>query len=243
MAPPNRDLCFTVDVEPDCPPYLWTWRGITEGMPKLLALLDDLGAKATFFTTGATAERFPDMVGDLVARGHELACHGYSHVNFKLMPDDMALGEITRTNAILRAYGDVTSFRAPYLSMPERHMPMLADQGFIIDASRGAYKWNAPRSTDPRAPLRLEASATSSVLRLPRIWRNPRFSMLSGPVTLFVHPWEFVDLTQSGIRYDCRFRTGDAALSRLRTALEWFIARGYRFRLVRDMADVLAASA
>ena len=32
-------VSFTVDLEPDCPPYLWTWRGVEEGMPRLLAML------------------------------------------------------------------------------------------------------------------------------------------------------------------------------------------------------------
>ena len=33
------DLCITVDLEHDCPPFLTTYRGVTEGMPRLLDLL------------------------------------------------------------------------------------------------------------------------------------------------------------------------------------------------------------
>ena len=43
---------------------------------------------------------------------------------------------------------------------------------------------------------------------------------LSDPVVLFVHPWEFVDLTRERLRYDCRFRTGDVALRCLREVID-----------------------
>ena len=43
------DVLLTVDVEPDCPPYLTGWRGVEEGLPRLLALLADEGVTATFF--------------------------------------------------------------------------------------------------------------------------------------------------------------------------------------------------
>jgi len=212
-------------------------------MPRLLALLAELGVPGTFFTTGASAETHPGVVDAILQGKHELACHAYSHRNLCKMGADEVEDEIGRANLILRRWAPITSFRAPYLSFPENLVPRLSAHGFDIDSSRGAYKWNAPRNTDPAAPLRLEASVTSSVLRIPRVVRNPWFARLTGPVTLFVHPWEFVDLTQTGIRYDCRFRTGDAALSRLRMTLEWFLQRGYRPRLVREMAPALRATA
>lgn len=230
-----RPIAFmTVDAEPDCPPFLWTWRGMEEGLPRLMALLAQEGVPATFFTTGASAEAYPQAIEGLVGAGHELACHGYSHRSFRQMDRVAAQDEIARTNTILRRYAPVTSFRAPYLQFPEAYVPILADEGFTVDSSRGAYKRNEPRCDRPGMPFRLEASVTSSVLRIPRMVRNPWFAALSGPVTLFVHPWEFVDLTRTGIRYDCRFRTGQPALDRLQSALRWFKARNYDFRLVRE---------
>jgi peptidoglycan-N-acetylglucosamine deacetylase len=237
----NRPIVFmTVDAEPDCPPFLWTWRGIDEGMPRLLDLLAEEGVPATFFTTGGTAAERPGIVTAIVAGGHELACHGYSHTNFRQMDEATARDEISRTNALLRSHAPVTSFRAPYLSFPEAFVPILADAGFSVDSSRGAYKRNEPRHTAPGMPYRLDASVTSSVLRIPHLIRDPWFAMLKSPVTLFVHPWEFVDLTQTGIRYDCRFRTGQPALDRLKSTLRWFKARDFDFRLVREAPSLVA---
>ena len=112
------DVYLTVDVEPDCPPYLWTWRGIEEGMPKLLDLLGQEAVPATLFVTGATAERYPATVERMVRDGHEIGCHGYSHDSFAEFDEARARDEIEGTNRILRRFAPVTSFRAPYLKFP-----------------------------------------------------------------------------------------------------------------------------
>lgn len=242
-AAPTRIVYLTVDAEPDCPPYLWTWRGIEEGMPRLLDLFDEEGVRATFFTTGATADEHPGCVEALVAKGHELACHGYSHTSFGEMDEKTAREEIGRTNAILRRFAPVSSFRAPYLTFPERFVKILADEGISVDSSRAAYKIKEVAAEVDGGPIRLAASVTSSVLRLPDIVRLPWFRLLKSPVTLFVHPWEFIDLTGTRLRYDCRFRTGQPALDSLRSAIRHFSSRGFEFRLVRDhaAADLPAA--
>jgi peptidoglycan/xylan/chitin deacetylase (PgdA/CDA1 family) len=49
------------------------------GVPRLLALLDDFGIKATFFVPGLTADRYPQTVEQIAAAGHEIGHHSYSH--------------------------------------------------------------------------------------------------------------------------------------------------------------------
>jgi peptidoglycan/xylan/chitin deacetylase (PgdA/CDA1 family) len=54
MASVTRDelvVAFTVDLEPDCPPFLQGYRGMEQGAPALLDLLDAECVPATFFTT------------------------------------------------------------------------------------------------------------------------------------------------------------------------------------------------
>jgi peptidoglycan-N-acetylglucosamine deacetylase len=227
---------LSVDVECDCPPYLDTWRGVDEGIPRLLELFADEGVSATFFTTGEAAEKFPARIAALVAAGHELGSHGLSHRSFRDMSEAEAEHEIVASAAILRRFAPVTSFRAPYLSFPEAFVPLLPRSGFTVDASRAAYKRQEAPHAGADAPARLATSVTSSVLRLPHVVRNPWFSLLTSPVSLFVHPWEFVDFRRSSLRLDCRFRTGDAAIEALRSTIRWFAARDGEFRLVRDHA-------
>jgi peptidoglycan-N-acetylglucosamine deacetylase len=66
--------------------------------------------------------------------------------------------------------------------------------------------------------------------------REPWLAALRDPVVLFVHPWEFVDLTRERLRYDCRFRTGDVALRCLRAVIDAFARRGASFVPMCELA-------
>jgi peptidoglycan-N-acetylglucosamine deacetylase len=230
-------VAITVDFEPDCPPYLSsTFRGIEEGAPRLLDLFAETGVTATYFTTGEVAERYPSAVRAVVAAGHELGCHGVSHTAFDTMDESTARREIVDSAARLRDFARVTSFRAPYLRFPERFVRLLEDANFELDSSLAKYKraYHAPRA--PTTLARIPASMTSSVLRLPAVIRDPWLSALADPVVLFVHPWEFVDLTRERLRYDCRFRTGPVAVRCLREVIGLYASRDAQFVSMRELA-------
>jgi peptidoglycan/xylan/chitin deacetylase (PgdA/CDA1 family) len=235
-------VAFTVDLEPDCPPFLWGWRGVEEGMPRLLSLLREERVRATFFSTGDAARRYPETVHALLADGHELACHGMWHRAFPDLSRDEASAEIEESAEILRGFAPVTSFRAPYLRFPERYVELLPVHGLTLDSSQGKYKldyWRAKLGANdiprPATLTRIPASTTSSVLRIPRLLRRAILGALSSPVVLFVHPWEFVDLTHEDLRYDCRFRTGEPALACVREVLRGFAARGAHWITMREL--------
>jgi peptidoglycan-N-acetylglucosamine deacetylase len=230
-------VALTVDFEPDCPPYLsTTFRGIEQGAPRLLELFADTDVRATYFTTSEVAERYPDAVRSLLRHGHELGCHGVTHTAFDQMDEAAARREIQQSSRVLREFAPVTSFRAPYLRFPDAYVPLLEHTGFSLDSSLAKYKrsYRVPRR--PTTLTRIPASMTSSVLRLPAFVRDPWLATLRDPVVLFVHPWEFVDLTRERLRYDCRFRTGDVALRCLREVIEAFARRGAQFLPMRELA-------
>jgi peptidoglycan/xylan/chitin deacetylase (PgdA/CDA1 family) len=52
---------------------------VTRALPRLLALLDAVGLRATFFVEGLNAELYPDALRELDAAGHEVAFHGWRH--------------------------------------------------------------------------------------------------------------------------------------------------------------------
>jgi peptidoglycan-N-acetylglucosamine deacetylase len=230
-------VAITVDFEPDCPPYLSsTFRGIEQGAPRLLELFADTGVRATYFTTGQVAERYPSAVRALLDHGHELGCHGVTHTAFDRMDEATARWEIEHSSSVLRGFAPVTSFRAPYLRFPDAYVPLLERAGFALDSSLAKYKRSYRSPRRPTTLARVPASMTSSVLRLPAFVRDPWLAMLRDPVVLFVHPWEFVDLTRERLRYDCRFRTGDVALRCLREVIESFARRGASFVPMRELA-------
>jgi peptidoglycan/xylan/chitin deacetylase (PgdA/CDA1 family) len=232
------EVCITIDVEHDCPPFLTTYRGIEHGMPRLLALFREENIPATFFTTGDVARRYPDTVRAIVAQGHELGSHGDTHKRFSQMAQAEAQAELAQSGKTLRKYGPVVSFRAPNLDFPDVFVPLLREAGFVVDSSKGRHKLGSyfikPALVD--GVRRVPASISPSPLRTPAPIRNLLCALLDSPAVPFFHPWEFVDMTGEPLRFDNRLRTGEPAVQCLRETIRFFKRRGARFRRIREIA-------
>ncbi|HEY8174447.1 MAG TPA: polysaccharide deacetylase family protein [Gemmatimonadaceae bacterium] len=239
------EVSLGIDVEPDCPPYLATqYRGVVEGLPRILDALDSAGVPTTCFCTGEVAERFPQRVTDILQRGHELGSHGHSHRPFDTLSEAEARHDIATSTKVLRSFpSPVTSFRAPNLRFPDRYLPLLEQHGFLVDSSQAKYKRAYYARRAPTTLARFPASITSSALRLPRVLRESWLATLSSPVVLFVHPWEFVDLTRERLRLDCRFRTGEPALRAVMEVVAFFRTRGARFVRMSEIGARVSATA
>ncbi|HKE49007.1 MAG TPA: polysaccharide deacetylase family protein [Rhodanobacteraceae bacterium] len=91
-----------------------------EHTPRLLDLLKKHGARATFFLIGRKAEKYPEVVRRIVAEGHLLGNHSYSHPAFaKIAPGEQA-DEIDRTDRILAQFDGLARhpFRPPSGALP-----------------------------------------------------------------------------------------------------------------------------
>lgn len=53
--------------------------GPKQGVPRILDMLDSHQVKATFFIPGVVAEHYPEVVGEIARRGHDIGFHGYLH--------------------------------------------------------------------------------------------------------------------------------------------------------------------
>jgi polysaccharide deacetylase family protein (PEP-CTERM system associated) len=91
---------------------------LTMNMMRLLDIFDEYGARATFFVLGWIADKYPNLVGMIKARGHELATHGYLHESLKRMTESEFRSDLLRSvDAIGKAAGvKVRGFRAPTFS-------------------------------------------------------------------------------------------------------------------------------
>lgn len=97
------------------------WLTIDDGpdpqdTPRLLQLLAEHNARATFFLIGQRAEKYPELVQAIRDAGHEIGCHTYSHPRFTYwtLGPRAAGAEIDRALPCLeQARGDVTLFRPP----------------------------------------------------------------------------------------------------------------------------------
>lgn len=107
---------------------------------RALDLFDRHGAKATFFTLGWVAERYPRLIRDIAARGHEIASHGYDHVKvFDQSPEEFR-ADAAKTRRILQDAGGKTvrGYRAAGFSI-DRRTPwayeILAEIGYAYSSS------------------------------------------------------------------------------------------------------------
>jgi peptidoglycan-N-acetylglucosamine deacetylase len=112
--------------------------GPSVGVPRILRMLERTGVRATFFVPGLTADLHPAMVEAVLAAGHELGHHGYSHVPYHRMSDDDQRRDIERAFASLaRASGGIRpeGFRAPWWELTNSTPRILSEFGITWDSS------------------------------------------------------------------------------------------------------------
>lgn len=229
-----KKVFITIDVEQDCPPFLTSVTGMKQGMPALLDLFSQENISATFFTTGEMAEQFPEIMHRIVNEGHELACHGHTHRRFDQMSYTEANDEIKAAAEILRQYAPVISFRAPNLSFPDAFLPMLLDHGFKIDSSIARYKKKHHSKIKSLPDIqRIPVSLPGYCFRLPLFLSKLWIKNLD-TIVLFMHPWEFIDMSKTKIHFDSRFNTGDYALNGLKKWIVYLRTKNYQFTLMRN---------
>lgn len=92
---------------------------VERNVERLLSMFERQQAKATFFTLGWVAQRYPQLVRDIVAGGHELASHGYEHLRASDQTCEQFLDDIVRAKALLEDIGGkaVIGYRAPSFSI------------------------------------------------------------------------------------------------------------------------------
>lgn len=111
--------------------------GAKVGLPLLLELLARHGLLATFFIPGRVAERYPGRVREILAAGHEVGLHGYTHRGpGRLSGVDEEVAELDRSLEVLRHLGaDPVGFRSPSWDFGERTLELLAERGIIYSSN------------------------------------------------------------------------------------------------------------
>lgn len=92
---------------------------VEANVDRILGIYADADIKATFFTLGWMAERYPQMVRNIVGQGHELASHGFSHVRVINQTPEEFREDVVRTKALLEDIGGcaVRGYRAASYSI------------------------------------------------------------------------------------------------------------------------------
>ncbi len=134
------------------------------GVPRLLRMLDRHGVRSTFFVPGYTAHRYPAVVRDIVAAGHEVGHHGYLHEQ----PSGLSLEEeataLDRGVAALEEVAGVrpAGYRAPMWDLSWHTPSLLAERGFLYDSTL--------MDSDVPYELAVRPGAAESVVEIPIQW-------------------------------------------------------------------------
>ena len=156
---------------------------------RLLDLLDERGVEATFFVVGWVAERLPELVREIAARGHELGCHSYWHrLIYKLDRAEFAADTRRAKDVIEQAAGSaVVGYRAPSYSITGASLwalEVLVEAGFTYDSSIFPIRhdvYGIPGA--PRGPFRV-STPSGSIVEYPittfRIGNGPNLPVGGG---------------------------------------------------------------
>ncbi len=122
----------------------------------LLALLARHRVRATFFTVGEVIQAHPALIQDIVAAGHELACHTFTHRPLWELNEALFEEEVIRFNQVVAATVpgvQPRGFRAPTFSLnPDTAwaLKVLARHGYTYDSS--VFPMKTPLYGVPQAP-------------------------------------------------------------------------------------------
>jgi peptidoglycan-N-acetylglucosamine deacetylase len=122
-----------------------------ETTPRLLDILKERNIKVTFFMIGQNAERNPAIVKRILAEGHEIGNHSWTHPQLSKLADDRVTEEINKTQTAIKDASGYTPvlMRPPYGAITARQKEWIEKQfGLnVIIWSVDPFDWKRPGSS------------------------------------------------------------------------------------------------
>jgi polysaccharide deacetylase family protein (PEP-CTERM system associated) len=112
-------------------------RRVEANTRRMLDIMERTGARSTCFVLGWVAERHPELVREIAARGHEVASHGHGHELIYEIGPERFREDVRRSKAILEDIVGtrVEGYRAPNFSITDWAIDILAEEGYAYDSS------------------------------------------------------------------------------------------------------------
>lgn len=146
---------------------------VEQNTHRILDILDRQETKGTFFILGWVAEQHVNLVREIHSRGHEIACHGYSHDLVYDQGPDVFRAETLRSKTFIEdAVGEpVRGYRAASYSVTRRSLwalDIIAEAGFTYDSSIFPIRHDRYGiAAAPRLPFRLGLASGASIIEFP----------------------------------------------------------------------------
>jgi hypothetical protein len=214
-----------------------------QGFDALLELLDRLQIRSTLFVTANFALHYPALI-KFAASKHEIASHGFYHSSFDL-------ADLEKSKKVLEQISDsaVTGFRMARLQKIDENA--IATAGYLYNSSMnptylpGRYNnffkkriAHYAEGMSSRRLLSVPVSVTP-LIRFPLFWLSfknfplPLIKLASRLtlehdryLSLYFHPWEFVDLSVFHLPGYIKKHSGQPMLKRLERYLIWLHRQG-----------------
>lgn len=171
---------------------------------KLLRILDEAGAKATFFVLGYVAEKHPELIRRIKSEGHEIGTHGFSHTLIYTQKADLFREELTRAISYLEDLvgQKVLGHRAPFFSITKDSLwalDILGELGIKYDSSIfPVLNYRYGIADAPRFPYTIKREKFEFVEFPISTLKLPGFTMpISGGAYFRIYPYQ---LTKQAIR-------------------------------------------
>ncbi len=194
---------------------------VVDNSRKLLEILSNEGdVKGTFFILGWVAEKHPELVKEIDANGHEVACHSYRHrLIYNISPDEFRSDLIKSKNILEDITGKkVVGYRAPSYSIIKKSLwalEILEELGFEYDSSifpishdrygiSGAprFKYKLPKNNLVEYPIsttnffgiKVPVSGGGYFRLFPYWFTKMSLTKINikenQPFVFYIHPWE-----------------------------------------------------
>ena len=168
----------------------------------MLEILSRYDAVGTFFALGVQVQRFPDVVAEAVARGHQIESHTVNHPSLAKLTREAFIAEVVGgDDAIRAAVGDradpLGCLRPPYGAVDGRTAPLAAELGKVL------VMWDVD----------------------PQDWRQPGAAQIASHILSHAYPGAII------LMHDGGGRRGQTVAA-LETVLAELSARGYSFRSI-----------
>ncbi len=154
---------------------------VERNVARILAMLDASGVKATFFTLGWIAERYPGVVRDIVAGGHELASHGYGHQRVSDLDPEVFFEDIHSAKSLLEnlSGAEVKGYRAPSFSIGA------SNRGWAFESlARAGYRYSSSVY-----PVRHDHYGMADAPRFTHVAHAPLIEIPPTTVRAFARNW------------------------------------------------------
>ncbi len=236
------NIALTFDLEKDA--NLPSTYGILIGLKKILNILKKYSIKSTFFVTSNIAQMYPKIIKKL-SQSNEIGSHGHVHKKYKKIGDAEKKG-LKKSKVLLEEITgkQVLGFRAPNLYTNIKLYKTLKELNFVYDAS------GKPDSNlDSIFGLKIfKVSSLNIYFRFPfgyKYFITKQYHNKDEISVFYFHPWESIDMKRLYIqnnsisdlflRPDRWLSTGESFLEKFEDLIKFFIARKFKFRLLKEM--------